>query len=361
MTKPKREHSTIRSIAQYVQLSPTTVSLALRGDGSIPAETRNRILMAARELNYTYVSRRKNPQDQETYKHIVYVVKDYGDHPAAANPFYGQVLSGVEQACQEQNAKLGFVALPHDYPNEEELPLALTHNVDGIILSSPYPRETLDRVAQTSGCPVVLVDNTFPASPYDTVMVDDFGGAYQATQHLLQLGHSKIKVIMGRALSLNVPPSFQERYRGYCAACEETGIQPVAPAILPTEIEQMQVQQDRHERYREWLASIRDAEPELTAFFCVNDLYAINAIHGLQWLGARVPEECSVVGFDDQNMSGLITPPLTTIRSYKRTMGMLAVKQLLSRLSGDTMPAVHITVGTDLIVRASTSPLGNTF
>lgn len=353
MTKQDRKQSTIRSIAEYVQLSPTTVLLALRGGGSIPDETRQRVLLAARELNYTYVSRKKNPLDTERLKHLVYVVKDYGDQPVVANPFYGQILSGVEQACQEQNIKLGFVVIPADYPDEEELPTGLVSNVDGIIMSSPYPIKLVQRVVKASGCPIVLIDNMFPVSPYDTVMADDFGGAYQITQHLIQLGHTHIKMIMGLALSLEIPPSFQERYRGYCSACEASGIRPEPPAITPAELEKPHVQR-RNELYCEWFATLHAAEPELTAFFGASDLYAINTMQGLQRLNLRVPDDYSVVGFDDYYISSLMSPPLTTIRSHIRTMGLLAVKQLLVRLAGDTMPPVHITVGTDLIMRAST-------
>jgi DNA-binding LacI/PurR family transcriptional regulator len=328
--------------------------LALRGDSSIPEETRNRILLAARDLNYTYVSRAKRGQMLNDVKHLVYVVKDYGDSSITENPFYGQILSGVEQTCQEQGAKLGFVVLPPDHPDLEALPHALVHHVDGIIMSSPYPRNIIQRVADASGCPIVLVDNIFPGTPCDTVMIDDFGGAYQVTQHLLELGHTKIKVLMGYSMSLDVPPSFRERYRGYCAACEDAGVTPLPATIIPADVE-LPYNPNPPERYSEWFASLIQSEPEITAIFGVNDLYAIRTVHELQRLNYRVPQDYSVVGFDDDNMASLINPPLTTVRSSKRMAGVLAARQLLSRLAGDTMPPIHSTVGTDLIVRRSSA------
>jgi LacI family transcriptional regulator len=222
-------------------------------------------------------------------------------------------------------------------------------------MSSPYPLDIVQRIADAGKCPIVLVDNTFPGIPYDTVMLDDFGGAYQATQHLLSLGHTHIKLIMGLAMSLEVPPSFRERYRGYCAACEDAGITPLPAGQIPPDIEQP-YKPNPPERYSEWFASLVNDNPDITAFFCANDVYAIRTIHELQRLKLRVPEDYSVVGFDDDNMSGMINPPLTTIRSSKRMVGVLAARQLLSRLAGDTMPPIHSTIGADLIVRSSSAP-----
>ncbi|MAS34060.1 MAG: hypothetical protein CL610_08635 [Anaerolineaceae bacterium] len=351
MTQNKRP--TIRTVAKYVDLSPTTVSLALRGDDSIPAETRNKVLAAAKELNYEFVPR-KRKSERKRVKRVVYVIKDYGDQPVIANPFYGQILNGVEQACREADANLSFVVMPHEYPDTTELPVAITENVDGIIMSSPYPRSIVDRVASISHCPLVLVDNTFPGSPYDTVMADDYGGGYRVTEHLLEQGHRRIMVVTGLARSREIPPSFQERYRGYCAACTYWGIDLLPPAVVPEYIDISP--SDRREPFQGWLGGILAEHPQVTAIFGVGDLFAIAALQSLQNLGYRIPADFSVVGYDNyEEMATIIKPPLTTIHSYKRAMGQVAVQRLLSRMEGDDTPPLYISVGANLVTRASTN------
>lgn len=352
----KRKKPTIRTIAAEVDLSPTTVSLALRGDDSIPPETRDRVIAAAQALNYIHTPRRQ--RNTITSRQLVYIIKDYGDQPVSANPFYGKILNGVEHACQEAEVRLHFVVMNHDYPEKTELPPALTSRPDGVIVSSPYPRAVVDRIAREARCPLVLIDNMFPASPYDTVMADDFGGGYQAAQHLLENGHCHILAVSGLALSQYHPPSFNERYRGYEAACIDYGTKPLPLALIPPEIED-QFRTVNQEKFKVWLQSLMQQHPQITGFFGTGDLYAIRLIHTLTALGYRVPEDYSVIGCDDYEMSGIITPPLTTIRLYQRVMGQVATQQLLRRIIGGNAPPLHLTVGTDLIRRGSTQSIAH--
>jgi LacI family transcriptional regulator len=101
----KRERPNLRTIADLIDLSPTAVSLALRGDSSIPVETRQRVLDAAEKLNYNYVPRTRK-SGQTRLRRLVYVIHDYGDQSVTVNPFYGHILVGVEQACRQQRASV---------------------------------------------------------------------------------------------------------------------------------------------------------------------------------------------------------------------------------------------------------------
>lgn len=346
---------TLRTIAEYVELSPTTVSLALRGDDSIPLETRQRILDVAGELQYKYVPRPRKSK-QKRLRRLAFVIHDYGDHPITANPFYGHVLAGVEQICREQHTGLNFVVLQHEYPQTSALPPVLTHDLDGILLSSPYPPELIHRIYRESGCPVVLLDNIFPRSPYDSVMADDFGGAYQATQHLLELGHRQILLLTGTIQHPTIIPSFQRRYRGYWAACSEAGVVPLSPVEFPARLNrELLALTDHHQGVQQWLTTLLDSySPCPTAFFGVCDVFALAVLRALQDAGWRVPEDYSLIGFDDYDISRISTPALTTIHSYKRAMARTAVERLLARIEGDTEPARYISLATNLIVREST-------
>jgi LacI family transcriptional regulator len=350
---------TIRTVAHHVQLSPTTVSLALRGDPSIPEETRLRVVEAARTLNYDYASRtRVRAPVAEATRRLAYVVKDYGDQPANTNPFYGRILQGVQSAWQAENGSVSFVVLAHNHPRSRALPVGLNDVFDGIIMSSPYPQHVIDRVAEYCSCPIVLVDNMIAGLPYDAVMSDDFGGAYMITRHLLHLGHAHIKPIMGSTRNLSVPPSFWERNRGYRAACHEAGVKPLEPAIVPQEIDHHNGGDlNLNDMYVNWVQQLLKATPEITAFFGASDLYAIWVMRSLERLGYDVPAQFSVVGYDDDDLSSVVHPALTTVHAFKRRIGEIAVRQVLGRMNGDDSPPSLINVGTRLILRDSTARL----
>ncbi|MBZ0289091.1 MAG: substrate-binding domain-containing protein, partial [Anaerolineae bacterium] len=231
---------------------------------------------------------------------------------------------------------------------------ALISDMDGIIMASPYPRATVDRVADASRCPVVLVDNMFPASPYDAIMADDYSGGYQITRHLIELGHTQIKMVMGHTINPVIAPSFLERYRGYSAACQEVGLTPLAPGIVPREIDDSR-SATRDDMFRGWMAGVLNDHSRITAFFGVSDNYAFWVMRTLQSMGYHIPQQFSVAGYDDYEMAGLINPPLTTIHSYKLKLGRVAVRQLMQRIAGDDTPPLLISVGVNMVIRSSTA------
>lgn len=345
---------TIRTVAEYVNLSPTTVSLALRGDESIPPETRDRVIAAARELNYTFVPRKKKVEDHHI-KRLVYVTKDYGDQPVLANPFYGEILRGVEQVCRAEDVALSLVVLPHDYSSTAELPVVLTRGIDGVIVSSPYLPRVIDRIAEESRCPVVLVDNTYPGSPYDTIMSDDYGGCYLMTCHLLELGHRHIQFITGRTRNPDIPPSFRMRYHAHYDACQSMGITPLPAIIGPERTDNERTQNAA--KFADWLAEVIAADPQITAFIGASDMYCFSTVQALQELGYQVPRDFSVAGYDDSEMSSLLHPPLSTMRSKRERIGQIAARRLLARIEGDDSPPLQINVGVELVLRASTGPV----
>ncbi|GAK48937.1 transcriptional regulator [Candidatus Moduliflexus flocculans] len=353
MTSAKKPRPNLRAIAERVDLSLTAVSLALRGDSSIPIETRQRVLLAAEELNYQYVPRQK--KTAKSLLRIAFVIHDYGDHPVSANQFYGHILTGVEQACREQDASLSFVTLQHDHPVTAELPPVLTHDPSGILLASPYPDELIDRIRRESNAPIVLLDNILDNSPYDSVMADDVGGAYQATQYLLNKGHQQIVLISALLYHPTIIPSFRRRYWGYCAACIDAGVPPLPVAVVPSQLDpEISGLTDKYPEFEAWLDTLfAKYAPRPTAIFGVCDFLALTILRALQNMGLRIPNDVAVVGFDDYSMSRLTTPTLTTVHSYKKAMAWVAVKRLIDRIGGDQTPPQCITLETDLILRES--------
>lgn len=354
--KPRRGRPSLRTVAEYLGLSPTAVALALRGDSGISPETRHRVVAAARELQYDYAPKpRKLPAKR--LKRLSFAMPDFGERPLTANLFYGQLLVDTEQACQTRHASLNFVVLQRDHAEKAALPPALVHDVDGIILASPYPLPLIHRIHQESRCPIVLLDYIFPDSPYDSVMSNDFHGAYQAVSYLIELGHRQIVMITGTSRNPDFPPSYKERYRGYCEAYTTAGFPPLPLAILPAHIhERIDKTPENRALFRAWFEAIINCFPQPEAFFCVGDLFALPIVSLLQELNYRVPEDISVVGFDDFEVSKTVIPPLTTVHTSRQALAQTAVERVIQRIEGDDRPPLHITIGTKFIVRGSAGP-----
>lgn len=338
-TKTPRTKPNIRMVAQRAQLSLATVSLALRGSESIAPETRERVLAAARELNYIPAPRAARAAAAEP--HFLFVAKDLGDPTYTSNPFHGVILSAAEQACTDVGARLTFILLPEVDRSDEQLAAVFAgYTFDGVLLVGSYAPAFVRRVAGSIQAPLVLVDNVVPGVRCDSVMADDFGGGLLATRHLIELGHQRIAAIVG---DLRVP-SFAGRYRGYTAACLEAGLHPAPPTETPW----------GRAPLREALEAILAQQPSPTAMFCVNDNHAVFVIELLRDFGLRVPDDVSVVGFDNFAIARMAHPPLTTLHNHPDVLGRLGVQRLLARLTGDTGPALNTTVTTELIVRSST-------
>jgi DNA-binding LacI/PurR family transcriptional regulator len=350
----------IRAVAKLAQLSPATVSLALRNQESIPLETRERVMAAADKLGYHYRTRsspKKEVQIAQPIRSLLYVVNDYGDTPLLANPFYGAILNGAVGVSQSYNAYVHPVILQHDHPLDAPLPDLLGSKPDGVMLASPYPPALVKKVASAVNCPIVLIDNHVPGSPYDAIMDDDFGGAYQAVQHLLGLRHRYIFMVMGQLqkqeISLSIPPSIADRYRGYAAAMMDAGYPPFPAIEMP--LTYAQTAPDRKE-LPQWLSNLLSRSPRPTALFCNVDFYAVHIISALNVLGYRVPDDISVVGFDDLEIAQMIHPQLTTVRINRNAMSQIAVARLIARIEGDDSPPLTIHVGSQIIIRESSAP-----
>lgn len=333
----------IRMVAERAQLSPTTVSLALRGDESIPRATRERVLAAARELNYVH-TRRVVRMEQAGLCRLVFVMPDTGDQPVTANPFFGEVLGGAEQECGERNTSLTFTVLQHGFADQLPLPSALQDpDFGGVLLVGAYAPALVNRVAVEVGRPIVLVDNMIPGQPYDSVMADDFGGGFLATRHLLDQGHQHIAMVAGTLSA----PSFAERYRGYHSACVRAGRQPMEPIEVAWERPAISVM----------LKQVLAQTPRPTAFFCAHDAYAAFVMELLSDFDLRVPDDISIMGFDDLAPMRLVRPALTTIHNHPRSLGRIGVQRLMARINGEQQPPQGIMVGTNLIIRESTRPI----
>ena len=336
---------TLSDIAEQSDVSLTTVSLVLRnkfGSG-IPAETRQRVLDTARDLGY----RGKSPTEaRQTLNQIGILLRAREDDLPLANPFYSTILAGIEAACRQNRFNLLSATLP---VNDDNYPLEIPRlldgeHVDGLLLVGTFVDRTLDHLLGEKSVPVVLVDAYSDSTAYDAVVTENYSGAYQAVSYLIEHGHRHIGIVgsLPRAY-----PSIYERRRAYAEALQEHDIATTYFA-------------DCHLRREEAFVAtthMLQQDPQITALFGVNDDMAIAAMRAAQTLGKQVPQDISVIGFDDIDLAHLTIPALTTMQVDKLSLGRTAVQTLINRVQTPESPRATVALRTRLIERQSVRDL----
>lgn len=322
----------LQDIAQQLNLSITTVSLALRDSPRISEQTRALVRSTAASMGYVTRLRAARGVD---LTHIVFVaLYDMDD------AFYGEVLRAAENECRQLGVTLHFAQLEGDVsPGEFDK----YGNECGLLLVGSIPEAAI-RAIREPGRPLVLVDNNLPHLGIDRVLTENFGGVYGAAARLIELGHRQI-------VYLNGPdqPSFRERLAGYRRAMHDFGLERI-------EINA----QEKEDLYGDALISrsldmLR--EKQVTALVACQDLAAIYAINALHSHGVQTPEDISVVGFDGIAMGSMTRPALTTVGVNRQWMGETAVRRLLDRAADPAAPSQAIVLDTTWIERDTLRPL----
>jgi DNA-binding LacI/PurR family transcriptional regulator len=331
-TKPP----TMKDVAKLAGVSIQTVSCVVNDQGSISQETRNRVLQAIEELNYRRDPIARSMRTRQT-RLIALLVLDI------TNPVLSIIASQVEAAAYAENYSVLLYNVGQDARREQTyLDTAAERLVDGMIIVNAVDREHTFARLEDSSIPTVLID-CLATSEIPSVAVDNFQGAYIATQHAIELGHERIAHIAG-ALSLEVA---RQRADGYAQCIEDHNLhyQHIITAYND--------RWDYHSGYRAMRQLIESDVPP-TAVFAAGDQMAIGAYRALSEAGLRIPQDISVVGFDDIEAASFTTPPLTTIRQPFGDMARRAFALLLDLLDGRTPQETRVTLPAELIVREST-------
>ncbi|MHB8627528.1 MAG: LacI family DNA-binding transcriptional regulator [Aggregatilineales bacterium] len=333
----------IRTIARELNTSTASVSRALNDQPGVSETLRARILQKAGELNYIPNATARGLATSQTFA-IGFFVRRKPDLSAHNDPFYSEIMHGVEQSLAHSDYHLTIGNLTDSIVgNPTTFRFVRERRIDGMILAGPDIAPDFILSMLGSQLPVVLVDNALEFSPVHAVNCDDEGGAYLAAQHLLTLGHTRIGVLSGpEAWASN-----RRRVQGYRRAVGEVGLPLTVIHADRTTIESGQAA----------YAHLMTQAPDLTAIGAVNDSMAVGAIRAAQAAGRRIPAELSVVGFDNIAWSQLNDPPLTTLDVPKRQMGLEAAHRLLSLLSTpeDGVLPTQLNVAVRLIERGSTA------
>ncbi len=333
---------TARDVAQLAGVSRTTVSFILNGvEGMrISEETRQRVLEAARQLDYHPDATARRMAARET-RVIGFVLRQSPDQ-AFADCFLPQVLGGLSQAASSQGYKVMFEPMPPDAPDGAYTSLIRERHVDGIIISGPRSDDQELRKIYEEGAPIVMLGQ-LPGTPISFVDVDNTGGAALATEHLLNLGHRRI------ALITNAPPVYTAsaaRLDGYRLSLAEAGL-----AYDPALVRYGSFTPQSGHAAMEELLALPDRP---SAVFVASDTVALGALQAIHKRGMRVPNDIAVVGFDDIPQGEFIYPPLTTIRLPAFDLGWTAADLLVRLINADEEVAdTHIVLETELVVRES--------
>jgi LacI family transcriptional regulator len=297
---------------------------------------------AAKALGY--IPQKQTSAYTPTLTHIGLILKADPVFVPQPNKFYSHVVAGIEMACRRRQVNLLFATLPVDedsYPLELPRLLVEEDSADGLLFVGAFLNEALTQVVERHSAPIVLVDAYARSDRYDAIVSDNFTGAYQAVTHLIQHGHRHIGLVGSHA---HAYPSIEERQSGYERALEEHGIFDRYEAACHI------VNTDEIIRAT---TTLLQRNPQVTALFGVNDDVAIAVMDAARNLGKRVPDDLSVVGFDDIDLASCISPTLTTIHVDKIGMGRLAVELLVNRIEHPEASPVRAVVRPRLIERQS--------
>jgi LacI family transcriptional regulator len=335
-----KKRVTVQDIAAKAGVSPATVSLALRGRGTIPADTRARVQETARSMGY--VLRAAAPRTEAGVLASIGMVMRHLPENPQENPFYSIVQAGIEMACRQNHINLVYTSLPVDRDSHIlEVPRMLLEDaVDGLLGVGLYLNEANLPLFERQAAPLVLVDAYATAGNFDAVETMNEAGAFEAVSYLLAQGHRKIAIL---GTHEDAFPSVAERRRGYERALAAHGIE---------ERIYLDCVFDREPAYEATRAYF-SATPAATAIFSANDWIAVGALRALRDLGLRVPEDVSLIGFDDDRLAVHITPALTTMQVDKVGLGRLAVDLLLNRARHPEAGQVAAYIRPRLVVRES--------
>jgi LacI family transcriptional regulator len=336
-SQDKKQGVTLRTVAQHLGLTPGTVSAVLNqspASRAIPQATKTRIYAAAKELNYRPNFFARSLRSRRTYT-IGVITEEIGDAYGA------MVISGIEQYLRQKDYFFLTVVHRHDPELLSRYAQLLTERgVEGFI--------TVDTsLNETPTLPTVAVAGHRPIRGVTNIVLDHQRAAFLALKHLADLGHERIAFMKGNPLSSDS----KERWNAICEQARKLGI-----AIDPALTVQIDIEDPTPQLGYPFARQLLARKKPFTALFAYNDHSALGAIRAFQEAGLRVPQDISVVGFDDIPGVAYHNPSLTTVRQPLSRIGQVAAQTLVERLEGKKEYPSEIAIEPELIARESTAP-----
>ena len=327
--------ATIRDVASKAGVSKTTVSHVINGTRFVEEVTRQRVIQAIQELNYRPNAAARSLTTKRTGT-VGIVVSD------ASNPFFGELLLGVEEVLRPQNFALIICNTNETLEYEAHyLNLLLNQRVDGIIAAATsQPWVELSK-AEVQHTPIVFVDRSFETLQDYYVGVDNRAGAYQGTQHLIQCGYREIGILAG----LDRLSTMRERLDGYCQALRDAGLSLNEKWIIPSQLSV--------DGGRQAMRKLFDQPDVPEAVFINNNLLALGALLEMREIDLDCAEDVGIVSFDDHPWAAVSSPPLTVVQQPTRKIGQVSAEMILALINNEPLSEKRVILNCELIERQS--------
>lgn len=341
---------TAKDIAEKLGISPAAVSLAMNGKPGVSIATREKILAEAVRVGYA----KQTESTPISAQNIRYVIFLDGGATVKETSFYSIVLQGIESKAKAfgYNVLISYFDANGDW---DEQITSICKDVAGLIvlateIENRHIRKAIEHGLGKQPIPVVLVDNATSMVDVDCVVTDNLGGAYHAVMYLLNKNHPDV----GYLRSKSRIDSFNERESGVRKARWKFGISEHTP------LQCINVGISSEDAFYDMGKWLDNGGKPLSAFFADNDIIAAACIRAFKSRGYRIPEDVSIVGFDDMPVCTMVDPPLTTIRVMKSLMGMTSMDMLYQRIQDGThalsdarVGVLRTTISTHLVERES--------
>jgi LacI family transcriptional regulator len=335
----RQDHmATMKQVAEKAKVSTTTVSHVINNTRVVSEDARERVLSVIRELRYHPSAVARSLKNDKTHTLGMVI-------PNNSNPYFAEIIQGIEA----ESFKLGYnIILCNSYDDPKKQAaytrVLMEKRIDGLIIVSSGSDEELNQLLADEEIPKVLVDREVPGITADFIEANHEQGGYLATRYLLDLGHRKIACVAGPKTLL---PS-SDRVHGYWRALKEAGVASRDDFLFHSDF----TSQGGYTAFQQ-LLTLTDRP---TAIFASNDLMAIGGLCAAHQAGVTVPDDLSVIGYDDIALASFSTPPLTTVAQPKYEIGVLTAQIMVGRIRNSALALRREKLETYLIIRQSTAP-----
>ncbi len=327
----------LNKVAEEAGVSIATVSRVINDSPGVNPETRMKVQQVIKELKYTPSRVAKRLRNRNASGNLLGALI-----PDIQNPFYMEVLRGIEDVAYENKYALIMCNFSQDEKKEKlYLDILQSESIDGLIAAptNEHDQEVISLVK--TGLPIVCVDRGLSGVDVDVVLVENQKGAFTAVDHLAKAGYKRIAYISG----LPQIPSSQQREQGYLDALSANG--------LAIDRNLIKYGDSRHESGVKLCEELLNYSDPPDAIFTGNNLITLGALETIHKKGLKVPGQIAIIGFDDMYWAISLNPPLTAVRQPAYEIGRRAAEQLILRINDPTRPTMSMILKTELMIRSS--------
>jgi DNA-binding LacI/PurR family transcriptional regulator len=327
----------LSKVAEKAGVSTATVSRVINNSPSVNPETRLKVQQVIKELKYSPNRVAQRLRNRNVSSNLLGVLI-----PDIQNPFYVEVLRGIEDVAYENKYALIMCNFAQDQRKEMlYLDILQSESIDGLIAAptNEHDQKVINLVRK--GLPIVCVDRGLSGVDVDVVLVENRVGAFSAVDHLAKSGYKRIAYISG----LPQIPSSQQREQGYLDALVANG--------LPIDRNLIKYGDSRHESGVKLCEELLNLPDSPDAIFAGNNLITLGALETIHKKGLKIPGQVAIIGFDDMYWSISLNPPLTAVRQPAYEIGKRAAEQLILRIKDPTRSTVSVILKTELMIRSS--------